>query len=1236
MKSANPKGTCLHSSRKYCVIQKQAIRCCFCLLTCSFRQATDLDMGLELHCSPNPPTMKCFYFLIAALTCSMSPAFAQNSESLWSRIGEAELEEAGIALDRVVMPEEYSTLRLDQRVLQGLLETAPEEGTAGVLRSTPLEILLPDGGKESFYITEYSMMEPGLAAEFPAFRTFYGYGVKDRLKRIRLDWTSAGFNAMLSLPDGAAFVKPYVQGDVQHYLSYYERDFPLEAEPFQCGTLTEKLKSFEVQNEQARAGDCQLRTYRLAVATTGEFSTSGLGATSAGAAGDISIVTAHIVTHINQINGWYERDVSVRLVLIANLSSTFYFNGATDPFDNSNSSGMLSQNSTNMSTVIGNGNFDIGHVLGLGAGGSGVAFLNAVCGTNKAGGVTMGDAPAIAGARYIKVWAHEMGHQFGAGHTQNEDCQRSSASAMEPGSGSTIMSYVTSACANQVQPAPDYYFHGISIQQMASHAVSTSCAAILPSANVAPTVTPGLDYTVPASTPLRLNAVATDPNGNALTYTWEQFNNDVAPVIPPVPTNAVGPNFRSFPPTSSSERYLPSWTDIRNATTPIWEVLPSVSRTMAFRVTVRDNSSNSIACTAEDNIVITSVGGPAFAVTAPSGASTAWLETTTQLVSWNVAGSNAAPVSCATVDVLLSYDGGVSYPVTLATGVPNSGSANVVVPIGATSSARVLVRCASNIFFNVSAANFQIQVATSPTFTMSIASSSSAVCAGAVVEIPVSTQSVLGFSGGIALSILNLPAGSTAGFGLTSVPAGSGTMLTIGHTAALAPGTYPFIVVATSGSIQRTANYVLTINEPAGTTTLSTPSNNAMGVSSNPILRWVAKANASSYQVELSTNASFSGTLISQSITTNSLPVVSGLQPLTNYFWRVRATTPCGITPWSSTFIFSTANCLPRVTNSTPVAISGTGTPVITSTINVTTPGIISDLTVSNVTGTHTYTGDLEVELIGPGGTPIVTLWDGLCGSNNDFSLSLSDAAATGVANAPCSPLGQSGVYRPQQPLSAFAGLSTLGVWTLRVSDNANVDGGQLSSWSIDFCVASSVPLPVELIAFSAKPAAAAIQLDWLTASESNNAGFVLERRSEKESDFRELGKVAASDAATAQKAYSYTDKEVRPGIQYYYRLQQLDLDGQVSYSDIKAAKLTKAAGAVVLSPNPARSEVQVQLEEADALEVRLFDVSGRLVQRVEVQQDRVSLDVSGLPRGIYLVKVSHAEGESVERLVID
>ncbi|HYC27715.1 MAG TPA: zinc-dependent metalloprotease family protein, partial [Chitinophagaceae bacterium] len=480
---------------------------------------------------------------------------------------------------------------------------------------------------------------------------------------------------------------------------------------FQCLTTAIGERAQQATGTALKnADDSRLRTYRLALAASGEYSTYFLNGTETTDAQRKAKVLAAMNTAMTRANGIYERDFGIRMVLIANNDAIIYLNASTDPWTTE----LNTKTQQTIDNVIGSANYDIGHLVHRAANNGNAGCIACVCKSGQKGsGFTSHTAPE-GDPFVVDYLTHEMGHQFGANHTFAFSYEGTIAQC-EPGSGSTIMGYAgITGATTDIQPHSDDLFHAISIQQVTDYIKSSTdggaCAVVTVTGDNTPTANAGPDYTIPKSTPFKLSGTGSDADaGDVLTYIWEQIDakTSSSPTTPSA-TATAGPVFRSYVQTTNNTRTFPVLSSILDGTnTNKWEVLPSVARTLNFRFTVRDNRAGGANNQSDDmKVTVSSAAGP-FAVTAPNTA-VSWAVGSSQSVTWSVNSTNVAPVSCANVNILLSTDGGNTFPITLAANTPNDGTQSITVPNNPGSSCRVKVEAVGNIFFDISNVNFTI------------------------------------------------------------------------------------------------------------------------------------------------------------------------------------------------------------------------------------------------------------------------------------------------------------------------------------------------------------------------------------------------------------------------------------------------------------------------------------------------------------------------------------------------
>ncbi|OGS63259.1 MAG: secretion protein [Flavobacteria bacterium GWF1_32_7] len=832
--------------------------------------------------------------ICTALLFTITIGTAQNKNDLWKKSNSSEISKK---ITKTDLPQN-NIFELDLPAMKKMLGTSPKRDNFNT--TSNLIITLPNGeGKlENFKVYENSVMAPELAAKYPEIKSYMAIGIDNPNARAYFSYSTLGFKSMTLYPDqSAVFIEP-VSDDLITYSVYKKSDKKKAFQKFECNVIDEAVNMVQPNNNTTHlrgADDGKLRTFRLALSATGEF-TAYFGGTKAA-------TLAAMNNSMTRINGVFEKDFGVRLILIANNDALIYTNSTTDPYsDYANKANWKTENQTILTSTIGEANYDIGHLLGAGTVNSGDAGARGSIGVDNSKGraYTCANSTNNQGDTFdINYLAHEIGHQLGANHTFTY-ANEGTIAQLEPGSGSTIMGYA-GVTIKDIQQYADAYFHSISIQQVTDIIKTKTCATIIVTGNAVPVANAGIDFTIPKGTPFMLNGTATDANStDALTYSWEQIDLGNATTTVPSSTATTGSLFRSYNPSTSSTRYFPKMNTIlaglssTQGSRIISETLPGVARTLNFRLTVRDNRIGGGANNSDDMIVtVDGVAGP-FTVDSQNAA-ISYPAGTTQTINWTVAGTNANNVNCANVDILLSTDGGQTFSTVLLAGTPNDGSQNIVIPNIPGTTNRIMVKGSNHIFFDVNNTNFTI---TSSVVADTTAPSTSTLTASGT------TTSSTNLSWTTATDNVSVTGYDVYQNGVFKTSTTTTSLIVNGLTAAT---TYNFYVKAkdAAGNISVASNTVnITTLTPADTTAPTSSTLSASGTTtSSTNLSWTtATDNVSVTGYDVYQNGVFK-----TSTTTTSL-IVNGLTAATTYNFYVKAKDAAGnISVASNTVTVTTA-----------------------------------------------------------------------------------------------------------------------------------------------------------------------------------------------------------------------------------------------------------------------------------------------------------------------------------------
>ncbi len=611
--------------------------------------------------------------------------------------------------------------RFNKRLFETELKEKPQKsGGVSLNASTSrnnlvLALPLPSGNVTEVTLKKNSLITNKLNEINPHLQSFSIVPNRE-IAGGKVTLSQKGVDAMIQKRSGKViFIDPVSNNqDNEIYISYEKQAQDHKHGGFICGanksnfSIQESLGQLSTDRfNQTLATRMQARpqqsliNYKIAVATTGEY-TAKHGGTVEGA-------MAAIATTLNRVNQVLEQDLGIHLTLVENNHLLINTDASSDPFDASTTLDLVIQNQAYIDSIIGNDNYDIGHLFT--ANGGGLAAIGSACHRfNKAKGVS-GIANPVSDSFDLDFVAHEIGHQLGATHTFNSAqglCSgntREAITAFEPGSGSTIMSYAGYCGLDNLQSNSDAMYHIGNIEQIryyTSQDTGADCGQRLNSSNQPPVPNAGQNHVIPSRTPFELTGSAHDADGDDLLFAWEQLDaGDASPENQDKGNNAL---FRVNMPSDDKGRIFPVLSNVLGDTNTRGETLPESERTMRFSFVAQDGFN---PAQSDEMMILVKRTGSRFALNLPRSQYTIG---TSYPIYWNVANTDQSPVNCSSVDILLSVNRANSFDILLGDNIPNTGEATIVIPTttSLTTSGRFKIKCSDNIFFAISSRNFVV------------------------------------------------------------------------------------------------------------------------------------------------------------------------------------------------------------------------------------------------------------------------------------------------------------------------------------------------------------------------------------------------------------------------------------------------------------------------------------------------------------------------------------------------
>ncbi|MFI0428754.1 reprolysin-like metallopeptidase [Mariniflexile sp. HMF6888] len=779
---------------------------------------------------------KLHYVLSIAMFLFIFSVSSQNSS--WEKV--ETIKDSKIISKFHLNKNSVHAFKLHSNSLQESLSGAVSRSSKAKQKATIITMPGENGKLETFRIYEASVFAPDLAAKYPDIKSYVGISTNNPGTRLRMSVSPQGVQTMISYSSKpAVFMQPASKGS-NEYILYRRADKNKTKNIFECKTLDELNETFnkngltsKIAINEGGANNQTLQKFRIAISTTAEYTAyhdDGISGNGDAVADALAAINATL----NRVNEIFETDMAVTFELV-NAPQLIYTDATTDPYSDANVgtddeinndsddlNGWSIQLQNNLTNTIGNAAYDIGHLFGATGGGGNAGCIGCVCTNdnainnkdkNKGAGFTSPSNGIPEGDTFdIDFVIHEIGHQMGANHTFAYENEGTGVNS-EPGSGSTIMAYAGITGEDDVQNNSDPYFHYQSIKQILNNLSGKSCQTTEVITNNPPIANAGNDYYIPAGTAYVLKGSATDADGSDnLTYCWEQIDNGLVNHLNFGPTLASGSMNRSLPPSNTSDRYIPKLSSVLAGNTiqtspslgSDWETVSTVGRNLNWALTVRDRApaSASGGQSSFDTMIITVEDVTPFTISNP----VSWGQGSNVTINWEVGQTTNATINCQNVNIKLSTDGGLTFPINVASNTLNDGAFSYTVPsIPDTSLARLLIEAADNIFYDVS--NFDFSISSNPDFFIVEETLDPLECANTTATFHFNYVTANGFSENTVFSASGNPSGSSVTFSPANLNASGPVTMTINDLSGVPQGDYPITVTGTSSSI--TKNKVL-------------------------------------------------------------------------------------------------------------------------------------------------------------------------------------------------------------------------------------------------------------------------------------------------------------------------------------------------------------------------------------------------------------------------------------------